>query len=79
MTADLTLVVRIGDPTPPYEQLRRQFAEGIRSGLLDAGTKLPPLRQLAADLGLTPGTVAGPIESSRRPDSYEPGVEPALA
>jgi len=58
MTADLTLVVRIGDPTPPYEQLRRQCAEGIRAGLLDAGTKLPPLRQLAADLGLAPGTVA---------------------
>ena len=56
MTADLTLVVRIGDPTPPYEQLRHQFAEGIRAGLLDAGTKLPPLRQLAADLGLAPAS-----------------------
>lgn len=46
------------DPTPPYEQLRRQFVELIHSGVLSAGDRLPPLRQLAADLGLAVGTVA---------------------
>jgi GntR family transcriptional regulator len=46
------------DPTPPYEQLRRQFADLIRSGVLPPGNRLPPVRQLAADLGLAPGTVA---------------------
>ena len=46
------------DPTPPYEQLRRQLAELISSGVLGPGDRLPPLRQLAADLGLAVGTVA---------------------
>jgi DNA-binding transcriptional regulator YhcF (GntR family) len=47
-----------GDPTPPYEQLRRQLADLIGAGVLVAGDRLPPLRQLAADLGLAAGTVA---------------------
>ena len=46
------------DPTPPYEQLRRQLVELIGSGVLADGQRLPPLRQLAADLGLAVGTVA---------------------
>jgi DNA-binding transcriptional regulator YhcF (GntR family) len=46
------------DPTPPYEQLRRQLAELIEAGVLAPGDRLPPLRQLAADLGLAVGTVA---------------------
>ena len=52
------LVVRTTDPTPPYEQLRRQMADLIHSGELRAGERLPPLRQLAGDLGLAVGTVA---------------------
>lgn len=52
------LVVDTTDPTPPYEQLRRQFADLIGAGVLQPGTRLPPLRQLAADLGLAVGTVA---------------------
>ncbi|WP_432995293.1 GntR family transcriptional regulator [Dactylosporangium sp. CA-233914] len=46
------------DPTPPYEQLRRQLIELVRFGVLAPGDRLPPLRQLAADLGLAVGTVA---------------------
>lgn len=46
------------DPTPPYEQLRRQLATLIGSGALDPGERLAPVRQLAADLALAPGTVA---------------------
>lgn len=52
------LVVDTGNPTPPYEQLRRQLAELIGAGVLEGGTRLPSLRQLAADLGLAVGTVA---------------------
>ena len=52
------LRVDTGDPTPPYEQLRRQLAGLIGSGTLAPGDRLPPLRQLAADLGLAVGTVA---------------------
>lgn len=43
---------------PPYEQLRDQVTTMVLSGQLAPDTRLPPIRQLAADLGLAPGTVA---------------------
>jgi DNA-binding transcriptional regulator YhcF (GntR family) len=52
------LVVDVSDPTPPYEQLRRQLTDLVGAGVLEPGSRLPPLRQLAADLGLAVGTVA---------------------
>jgi DNA-binding transcriptional regulator YhcF (GntR family) len=58
MSFDLQLMVALGDPTPPYEQVRRQLAGHIESGRLVAGSRLPSVRQLAADLGLAAGTVA---------------------
>jgi DNA-binding transcriptional regulator YhcF (GntR family) len=58
MSGATLLRVVVGDPTPPYEQLRRQLTELISSGVLAPGDRLPPLRQLAADLGLAVGTVA---------------------
>lgn len=53
-----TVTVDVLDPTPPYEQLRRQLADLIGTGVLGPGDRLPPVRQLAADLGLATGTVA---------------------
>lgn len=47
-----------GSPTPPFEQLRVQLATRAASGDLPAGTRLPTVRALAADLGVAPGTVA---------------------
>ena len=44
--------------TPPFEQLRVQLREQVRSGELAAGTRLPTVRRLAEDLGLAPNTVA---------------------
>jgi GntR family transcriptional regulator len=58
MDPDAMLGVSTSDPTPPYEQLRRQLVELISSGRLEGGRRLPPVRQLAADLGLAAGTVA---------------------
>ncbi|WP_322095784.1 GntR family transcriptional regulator [Phycicoccus flavus] len=52
------MTVDVLDPTPPYEQLRRQLADLVGSGVLAPGDRLPPVRQLAADLGLATGTVA---------------------
>jgi DNA-binding transcriptional regulator YhcF (GntR family) len=52
------LTVTPDDPTPPYEQLRRQLVDLIEGGQLVGGERLPPLRQLAGDLGLAVGTVA---------------------
>ncbi|MFD6639319.1 GntR family transcriptional regulator [Micromonospora chalcea] len=43
---------------PPYEQVRAQFAARIGDGRLPVGTRLPAVRQLAADLGLAVNTVA---------------------
>ena len=56
----MTLVLTLDpdDPTPPYEQLRRQLADLITAGQLSPGDRLPALRQLAGDLGVAVGTVA---------------------
>jgi GntR family transcriptional regulator len=43
---------------PPYEQIRAQVATMAATGVLPVGTRLPPIRQLAKDLGLAGGTVA---------------------
>ncbi len=58
MTDLPALTVVATDPTPPYEQLRRQLVALIQDGVLVGGQRLPPLRQLASDLGLAVGTVA---------------------
>ncbi|MGP9843064.1 GntR family transcriptional regulator [Brachybacterium sp. 107] len=52
------IVVDMNNPTPPYEQVRREIVEQVRSGELTPGDKLPAIRVLAGDLGLAPGTVA---------------------
>ena len=41
-----------------YEQLHSQIIEQITTGELIAGTKLPPVRQLATELGVAPYTAA---------------------
>ncbi|MEZ0064516.1 GntR family transcriptional regulator [Streptacidiphilus sp. MAP12-20] len=55
-----TLALRVDtrSPIPPYEQIRGQLATLIAAGRLPPGHRLPPVRQLAADLGLAAGTVA---------------------
>ncbi|MCP3783316.1 GntR family transcriptional regulator [Micromonospora sp. A3M-1-15] len=45
-------------PVPPYEQVRGQLAAMVGDGRLAVGTRLPAVRQLAADLGLAVNTVA---------------------
>jgi len=54
----LQLRIDTADPTPPFEQLRRQLNELISTGVLVDGQRLPSVRQLAADLALAAGTVA---------------------
>ncbi len=53
----MILEVDLNSPVPPYEQIRVQVVALVRVGRLKAGAKLPPIRQLAGDLGLAPGTV----------------------
>jgi len=52
------LRVDLSRPVPPYEQLRGQIAGLVAAAELSPGSRLPSVRQLAADLGLAPGTVA---------------------
>ncbi|MCY4435621.1 MAG: GntR family transcriptional regulator [bacterium] len=43
---------------PPYEQLRAQLRLMVSSGQLKPRERLSPIRSLAGELGLAPGTVA---------------------
>ncbi|HEX6329749.1 MAG TPA: GntR family transcriptional regulator [Actinomycetota bacterium] len=45
-------------PAPLSTQLRLALTARINSGRLSPGTRLPPVRELAAELGLAPNTVA---------------------
>ncbi len=58
MSAEPAIRLDPGSAVPPYEQVRHQITDLIRHGLLAAGSRLPPVRQLAADLGVANGTVA---------------------
>ncbi len=42
----------------PYEQVREQIRAQVGTGELAPGTKLPPVRRLAGELGLATNTVA---------------------
>lgn len=53
----MILSVDPASPVPPYEQIREQLATMIGSGVLSPGTRLPTIRQLAADLDVAPGTI----------------------
>ena len=52
------ITVRVDDPTPVYAQVHREGLRLVAVGELTEGDRLPPLRQLARDLGVAPGTVA---------------------
>ena len=43
---------------PPFEQVRMQIIDAVRSRTLAAGAKLPTVRKLADELGIAPNTVA---------------------
>ena len=52
------VAVESGSAEPPFEQVRRQLAKAVGDGRLPAGTRLPPIRALADELGLATNTVA---------------------
>ncbi|MGK5681507.1 GntR family transcriptional regulator [Actinoplanes sp. URMC 104] len=54
----MDITIDPGSATPPYEQVRLRIAALAAAGTLAAGQKLPPVRALAADLGLAANTVA---------------------
>lgn len=52
------IVIDSVSAVPPFEQLRVQIRDQVRSGELAAGSRLPTVRRLADELGIAPGTVA---------------------
>lgn len=56
---DLQLTIA---PGPRREQVERQLRDAVRAGRLRPGTRLPPTRTLAADLGVSRGVVVEAYE-----------------
>ena len=86
--AELGDWVRI-DPNaakPLFDQLRTQIIDGIRDGKLPPGTRLPTVRELAAQMRLAVNTVArayrelesaGILETRGRFGTFVARVDPA--
>lgn len=60
MSEQISLDVRIdsSSPVPPFEQLRAGVLDLIARGEILAGSRIPTVRALAAQLGLAANTVA---------------------
>jgi len=54
----VNLAVDTSSGVPPFEQVRDGIRAQVDGGILEAGVRLPPVRALADELGLAPGTVA---------------------
>lgn len=54
----MTFLIDDESAVPPFEQVKHQVIEKVRSGELPAGAKLPTVRHLADELGLAANTVA---------------------
>jgi GntR family transcriptional regulator len=52
------LTIDTTDPRPIYQQVADGIKELIAQGKLEEGAVLPPVRQLAADLGVNLNTIA---------------------
>ncbi|MDQ3024435.1 MAG: PLP-dependent aminotransferase family protein, partial [bacterium] len=48
---------------PAYKQIHRQIAELVRDGLLEAGSKIPSVRELSRELGVSVKTVYNAYET----------------
>lgn len=51
---------------PLYERIAASLARDIQAGRLASGSRLPTLKELAAQLGVTPGTVGRAYELAQR-------------
>src|SRR5215468_8013604 len=55
--SELLVVIRPDGPVPLHRQIETSVREAIRAGRLPRGSRLPPSRVLAADLGVSRGVV----------------------
>ncbi len=56
--SDAVITIDESALTPPYAQVFEQIRAMIERGEVKAGYQLPPVRQLAGDLGVAPNTIA---------------------
>jgi DNA-binding transcriptional regulator YhcF (GntR family) len=84
----LQITVDPDSATAPFEQIRAQIADQVRSGALPVGYKLPTVRGFAEELGLAANTVAkayralesdGAIETRGRHGSFVAAAGDAAA
>lgn len=68
------MIVLSANGPPPTDQIRDQIRGLITTGLLAADQRLPSVRQLAADLGVAPGTVAKAYRALEREGFLTTGV-----
>ena len=54
----MEIVIDTSDSVPVFAQLINQIKKAVLSGELSSGAALPPIRQLANDMGLNHNTVA---------------------
>ena len=71
MTGPLAFAIDAASAVPPYEQLRVQILEGVRTGALSPGAQLPTVRRLAEELGIAPNTVARSYRELERDEVIE--------
>lgn len=54
----VVLSVDSASAEPPFRQLKEQVVEAVRRGTLTPGTRMPPVRTLASEIGLSTATAA---------------------
>lgn len=59
------MTVTDDDPRPPYVQLADALSADIREGRLKPGAKVPPVRKLAEQFGVSPMTVQSALRLLR--------------
>lgn len=62
----LISIQKTDSPVPIYEQIEAQVIFGIASGLLEPGTLIPSVRELAGRLLINPNTVARAYQELER-------------
>lgn len=56
--AGVVLALDPASGEPPFRQLKTQIVEAVHRGALTTGTRLPPVRTLAAEVGVATATAA---------------------
>ncbi len=57
---------KLREDRPIWQQLMEQLTERIVSGMLGAGDKVPPVRELAAEAGVNPNTMQRALAEMER-------------